>query len=383
MRSIKYMVACSIVIAGLLIAGCKKESYTSRDTTGLKPPPPPDTTSPPVVDNSIVFENADKTDGWQVANGDAVLVKTGQKEGVGYIQGTIPAGGDFMQFIKTVTPPVDTKLTLNNGELKFWLYVPDASLVTTDGQIQFSSSGAPDDFRVGWGFDKILPTLKTGWNYLQLRFKDGSLTGDGGPKFNAMNFIKIFFHQTKNGSAQNYGVDDFRVDVAPAPAPVVFDAADKTDGWQVANGDAVLVKTGQKEGIGYIQGTIPAGGDFMQFIRKIDPPINTKVTMATGALSFWLYVPDASLIDTDGQIQFSSSGAPDDFRVGWSFGLIKPLLKNGWNHLELKFSASDGITGDGGPKLEAMNFIKIFFHQAKGAAPQNYGIDDIKVIEVQ
>nr|WP_157536198.1 hypothetical protein [Mucilaginibacter sp. L294] len=383
MRSIKYMVVCSIVIAGLLIAGCKKESYMSRDTSGLIAPPPPDTTAPPVVDNSIVFENADKTDGWQVANGDPVLVKTGQKEGAGYIQGTIPAGGDFMQFIKTVNPPVDTKLTLNNGELIFWFYIPDVSLVTTDGQIQFSSSGAPDNNRVGWGFDKILPTLKTGWNHLQLRFKDASLTGDGGPDFSAMNFIKIFFHQTNSTSAQNYGVDDFRVDVAPAPAPVVFDNADKTDGWQVANGDPVLVKVGQKEGAGYIQGTIPAEGDFMQFIKTITPPIDTKVTMETGKLSFWLYVPDASLVNTDGQIQFSSSGAPDDFRVGWSFGLVKPSLKNGWNHLELKFSESDGITGDGGPKLNAMNFIKIFFHQEKSNSPQNYGVDDFKVVEVQ
>jgi hypothetical protein len=121
----------------------------------------------------------------------------------------------------------------------------------------------------------------------------------------------------------------------------------------------------------------------MQFIKTIDPPIDTKVTMATGALTFWLYIPDASLVTTDGQIQFSSSGAPDDFRVGWSFGLVKPSLKNGWNHLELKFSESDGITGDGGPKLNAMNFIKIFFHQEKNNAPQNYGVDDFKVVEVQ
>jgi len=383
MRSIKYMVVCSIVIAGLLITGCKKESYTSRDTSGLKPPPPPDTTSPPVVDNSVLFDNADKTDGWQVANGDPVLVKTGQKEGVGYIQGTIPAGGDFMQFIRPVNPAVDTKQTLATGEIKFWLYIPDVSLVTTDGQIQFSSSGAPDNNRVGWGMDKVLPMLKTGWNYLQLRFKDGSITGDGGPNLSAMNYFKFFFHQTKSNAAQNYGVDDIRIDVAPAPAPVVFDSADKTDGWQVANGDPVLVKVGQKEGTGYIQGTIPAGGDFMQFIKTIVPPIDTKVTMETGALSFWLYIPDVSLVTTDGQIQFSSSGAPDDYRVGWSFGLVKPSLKNGWNHLTLKFSESDGITGDGGPKLNAMNFVKIFFHQEKSNSPQNYGVDDFKVVEVQ
>src|ERR1700748_3921971 len=151
MKFIKIMMACSIFIITFTVVSCKKESFKSRDTSSLKPPPPIDTTTPPVIDTSVVIDNCDKVDGWDAAGGTHQLVNTGQKEGTGYVQATIKAGQNFMQFIKTLAAPVNTKVTLTNGELKFWLYVQDVSLLKLDGQIQFSSSGDPDKKRIGWG----------------------------------------------------------------------------------------------------------------------------------------------------------------------------------------------------------------------------------------
>ena len=371
---------CSILIIGL-ITGCKKEKYASRDTSGLKPPAPIDTTTPPVIDTSVIIDNADKTDGWQVAGGDPVLVTTGQKEGKGYIQGTIKSGQNFMQFIKTLPAAVNTKTTLSTGELKFWLYVNDVSLLSTDGQVQFSSAADPDKNRIGWGFDKILPTLKTGWNHLELRFSDGQPTGDGGPDLTAMNFIKIFFSTTAKVAAdQNYGIDDIRVAVVPPPPPVLFDSADKLDGWEVGGGTQALITTGQKEGTGYIQGTIKSGQDFMQFIKKLDVPINTTFTKDNSRVSLWLNVADVSQLKVDGQIQISSAADPDSKRFGWALAPIIPKLKNGWNQITLDFVDAQ-VTGDGEADMAAINYFKMFFWTTKATtADLTTGIDGIQFI---
>src|SRR5437879_3991702 len=170
------------------------------------------------------------------------------------------SGKNYIQFIKTLPDTVNTKVTLSTGELKFWFYVQDVSLLKVDGQIQFSSAADPDNKRIGWGMDKIIPTLKNGWNHLELKFTDGYLSGDGGPDLTAMNYIKIFFWTAANAATdQNYAIDDIRVAAVPPPPPVVIDNCDLVDGWQVAGGTQALVTTGQKEGTGYVQATIKSG----------------------------------------------------------------------------------------------------------------------------
>src|SRR5258708_17490085 len=233
MRLIKIMMVCSIFAIALAVTGCKKEVYKSRDTSMLKPPPID--TIPVVVDTSVVIDNCDKLDAEQLAGGTQSLVTTGPKEGTGYLQGTIKTGQNFMQFIKTLPAPVNTKVTLSTGELKFWFYVQDVSLLKLDGQIQFSSAADPDKKRIGWGMDKIIPTLKNGWNHLQLNFTDGYVSGDGGPDLTAMNFIKIFFWTAANAATdQNYGIDDIRVAAKQLLPPVVFYNCEQLGGWHVS-----------------------------------------------------------------------------------------------------------------------------------------------------
>ncbi|WP_183565622.1 hypothetical protein [Mucilaginibacter sp. SP1R1] len=377
MKFIKTTMVCSIFIIGLIVAGCKKEKYPSRDTSSLKPPPPIDTTKPPVIDTSVVIDNCDKADGWAVAGGDPAVITTGQKEGKGYIQGTIKAGQNFMQFIKTLPAPVDTKATMNNGELKFWFYVQDVSLLKIDGQIQFSSAADPDKKRVGWGMDKIIPTLKNGWNHLELKFTDGYVSGDGGPDLTAMNFIKIFFWTAANAATdQNYGIDDFRVAVVPPPPPVIFDTADVKDGWQTV-GDVVITTAGQKEGAGYIKNTITNGGDFMQFIKDTATPVDTKLTESNGQFRFWFYVADPTLIK-DGSIEITSSGKSDDHESAWDVGPLAATWKSGWNDVVLDFDKSIK-TGDGGADYSAINHFRIYFNATTKVHPDLVtGIDDLR-----
>jgi hypothetical protein len=257
--------------------------------------------------------------------------------------------------------------------------VSDPSLLKADGQIQFSSSGSPDNNRVGWSLAPYIPKLKKGWNLMSLNMSDADGITDPKPDLTQMNFFKIFFWTTDNATSDlTFGLDDIKVIATPPPPAIVFDNCDVADGWQTV-GPVTIVTTGQKEGAGYVQGTMPTNDNFMQFIRPLTGTLDTKITLATGQLQFWLYIPDPSLLKADGQIQFSSSGQPDANRVGWAFAPYIPKLKKGWNLMQLNMSDADGVT-DPKPDLTKMNFFKMFFWQTdKPSAPTNYGIDGIVV----
>ena len=179
MKFIKTTMACSILMIGLITAGCKKEKYISRDTSYLKPPPP-DTTAPPTVDPTLIsFDNADKADGWQTV-GTPSIATSGQKEGAGYLKNTIANGSDFMQFIKDLSTPLDTKLTGNNGQFKFWWYVSDVSLLKADGSIEITSSGKSDVNESARDVAPFRPTLTHAWNEIALTFRKAIKTHAGG-----------------------------------------------------------------------------------------------------------------------------------------------------------------------------------------------------------
>jgi hypothetical protein len=383
MKLFKTIILNSLFLAGLLITGCHKEVFDSRDTSGLKPPPPPPPT--PVDPTLVMFDAADAADGWETVGAPVVQI-TSPKEGTGYIEGKITSGNDFLQFIKTRVPVLDTKLTEDNAQLIFWLNIADVSKLKLDGQIQVSSSGQPDSKRYGWALADLIPTLHNGWNQVVLNISDANVAGDGGADLSAMNFFKMFFWTGSKVTADFVcGVDALQFRAKPGGTQtdqsVKIDNCDVADGWETV-GAPVVVTTGQKEGAGYIQGTLTTGNDFLQFIKTLPANVDTKVTLTTGELQFWFYVPDVSLLKPDGQIQFSSSKDPDKNRIGWGLDKIIPTLHNGWNQMKLKF-ADAGITGDGGPDLAAMNFFKMFFWTTnKVTANQAFGIDDIKVVAI-
>jgi len=378
MKFIKTTMVCSILIIGL-IAGCKKEKFTSRDTSGLKPPPVDTTTTPPPDPTLLVFDNADKKDGWQTV-GDVNITTSGQKEGTGYIKNTITNGNDFMQFIKDLPTPLDTKLNGTNGQFKFWWYVSDVSLLKADGSIEITSSGKSDDHESAWDVAPLIPTLKNGWNEMSLNFSKAIKTGDGGADYSAINHFRIFFFtKTKDHADLVTGVDDFVFRAAPAPPPVVFDACDSKDGWQTV-GDPNIATSGQKEGTGYLKNTITNGNDFMQFIKDVAVPVNTSFTEATGRFKFWWYVADVSLLKNDGSIEITSSGKSDDHESAWDVGPLIPTLKNGWNEITLDFDKAIK-TGDGGADYTAINHFRIFFFTTgKAHADLTTGIDDLRFI---
>jgi hypothetical protein len=379
MRSIKIVMVCSIFAIALAVTGCKKEVFKSRDTSMIKPPPI-DTTPPVAVDPTlVVFDNADVKDGWQTV-GDVNITTSGQKEGTGYIKNTIANGGDFMQFIKDLPTPLNTKLNETNGQFKFWWYVSDVSLLKADGSIEITSSGKSDVNESAWDVAPLIPTLKNGWNEISLNFSKAIKTGDGGADYSAINHFRIFFFtKTKDHGDLVTGVDDFVFRAAPAPPPVVFDACDVKDGWETV-GAVNITTSGQKEGAGYIKNTIANGGDFMQYIKQLPAPLNTTFTDATGRFQFWWYLSDVSLLKADGSIEITSSGKSDVNESAWDVAPLIPSLKNGWNLITLDFDKSIK-TGDGGADYAAIDHFRIFFFTtSKDHTDLITGIDGLQFI---
>ena len=378
MRLIKIMIVCSIVIIAFTVFSCKKEQFKSRDTSSLKPPPVDTTPVTPVDPTLVVFDNADIKDGWETV-GEVKITTPGQKEGEGYIKNTIANGSDFMQFIKHQATPVDSKLTVANGQFSFWWYVSDVSLLKSDGQIEITSGGDADKHEFGWSIPKLIPTLTNGWNQLNLNFRDADISG-GDPDPSALNFFRIFFWTASKDHADLIsGVDGLVFRAVPPPPDVVFDNCDSKDGWETV-GDVNITKPGQKEGDGYIKNTIANGSDFMQYIKQLPVPLNTTFTEANGKFKFWWYVSDVSVLKKDGSIEITSSGKSDVNESAWDVAPLLPTLKNGWNEITLDLDKAIK-TEDGGADLTKIDHFRIFFFtNSKDHADIVTGIDDLRFI---
>ncbi|MCE7060307.1 T9SS type A sorting domain-containing protein [Dyadobacter sp. CY343] len=128
-----------------------------------------------------IFSAADDHAGW--SGSDAVTVDTGNK-----ILGS-------SSLTKTGTGPdwfVHTRAPFNTGVseegiVKFWLYVSEASLFNGAGNIVFSSSGqaGTDEYRWNLASQKI----QNGWNHVILHLSEATIQGN--PNLGAINYFRV------------------------------------------------------------------------------------------------------------------------------------------------------------------------------------------------
>ncbi|WP_133053984.1 hypothetical protein [Niastella yeongjuensis] len=376
------IIVCTMLLAVVLLTACNKENYSSRDTSGLKPPPPPP--PPPPPDPTLVsFNPADAIDNWESAGNKGAIEKTGGKEGAGWLKASIVTGEDYMHLIYKRPAPVDPKLTIDNGQFVFWFYVSSvADLKNNDGQIELTSSNESDKREYAWNLADIIPGLKNGWNEIKLNFSTADVSNDGGPDIHAFNFFRIYlWTANKTHSDVAIGVDDLHFRVKPKTLET-FNNADALDNWETAGNKGAIEKPGAKEGQGWLKASIVSGEDYMHFIYKRPAALNAGLTKANGALKMWLYIGDISQIKADGQFELTSSGESDKNEYSWNLATLLPNLKNGWNEITLNFSDAGESSGDGGPKLSAFNFFRLYlWTTGKTHADVALGLDDLRLVE--
>lgn len=371
--------AVSFVLVGLIIAGCNKEKFPSRDTSKLKPTPPPP--PPPVDPTLVIFDAADKLTDWEVVGG-GVEEKAGAREGVAYLKSTIHTGDDYMHFIKRRPTAVDPKLSVEDGQFVFWFYVSSVTDLKLDGQIELTSSGKSDDHEYSWNLADYIPGLKVGWNEMKLNFSTAAKSGDGGPDIHAFNFFRIYFWTNDKSSHGDVtvGVDDLKFH-ARTKISESFNACDVIDNWETAGNVGTIDKSSKKEGVGSLKAPIADGGDFQQFIFRSPSVVNPGLTMDNGQLHFWFYVSDPTQLKVDGQIELTSSGKSDDHELDWNLGDLIPNLKAGWNEMKLNFSDA-GKTADGGADITALNYFKVYLWTSSKTHPEVVlALDDLRLTE--
>lgn len=389
MKFITSILLGASLVLFLGLAGCKKETFTSRDTSGLKPtpvdpPPPPD----PTV---VSFDPAESLDAWEIAGpGPKNAEKVGAKEGEAWLKSAIVNGEDYIHFIKRRPTAVDANLSEEDGQFVFWFYVSDVTALKEDGQIEMTSSGESDKKEYSWNVAPLIPSLKNGWNELALNFSDAAKSdGDGGPDIHAFNFFRIYFWTKDKAHADlEVGVDDLRFrkkPAAPPPSYILFDAADKLEDWEIAGpGPKTEEKAGKKEGEGWLKSAIITGEDYIHFIKRRPTPVNPNLTEANGQFVFWFYVSDVSALKEDGQIELTSSGESDKKEYSWNVAPLLAGMKNGWNEMRLNFSSAAKSDGDGGPDITAFNFFRIYFWtKDKTHANVEVGVDGLRFEERQ
>ena len=376
MRLIKIVMACAILTLGLTFASCKKEKFNSRDNSGILPEPE---IPEPVDPTLVVFDNAENAEGWDAAGG-AVLDPSSKKQGENSIKATI-GGGDALRMQKALGTPIDTKLTRETAQLTFWLFVEDAAKVKlSDGQIEVSSSGVPDQQEYHWP-TSALNSLQSGWNLVKLNLADAAESG-GGADLSKINFFRIYMNT--NVAASPTATFTMALDaigfIATTTAPSTFvsflncDVFDEKL-WEISGGSGKVDVINKKEGAGALFGkTHPTNGYLHMKLKKpLSPAIKTNLTTSTGQLSFWLYIDKA--VTLGGQIEITSSGEPDKREYNWDASTITGLKPNSWNLVKLNLRDATA-SNDGAPDLDAINFFRMYLETGEDGI--NIGIDDIK-----
>ncbi|GEM_PF-6327123 len=137
---------------------------------------------------------------WTPAKSHTLTVKrSGAKQGNGYFEAT----GRSDIVIENWAADLNIEPYLQSGTLHMWLYVSKASSVT-GGQLEFTSSGHPDEEELHLGEFNIQYPLKDGWNELEIPLKD--LAEQGGTCYpDSITCIRFYLN---NSEQLTVGLDD-------------------------------------------------------------------------------------------------------------------------------------------------------------------------------
>jgi hypothetical protein len=150
------------------------------------------------------------------------------------------------------------------------------------------------------------------------------------------------------------------------PPDYLDDCDSKTD-WKSSQGLS-LNTTDKKQGSGCIQFT---GSSTDEFKKAFSIPYNSGVSVASGALQFWYYISDPSLLGTSNQVELGSAGKPDQNEYHWKLS----GLSAGWNLISLNFS--EATTTGGAPDLSAINWFRLYNHKSGTVTSR---IDAIQIV---
>ncbi|MBO5898998.1 MAG: hypothetical protein J6R04_08310 [Clostridia bacterium] len=301
--------------------------------------------------------------------------------GLSWKGGTVPVGGrvglNGAWMKEFILPKGD--YTTADLDLVFWLYTSTGKLDGTKWYLELSNTGG-DDYELCWyQTNPAFSNLQVGWNkivlplgkpdYTEAAAGKTPFTLDKPMKYTrlwttgaATEEVDLYFteffiaahdepdHQIIDGHETwelvNFGVENGNWDKAVRTFGNVW-TNDGTNALQPADGTVYMKVTPAANG----RTTVTTGGETKEAWKAgfdvsmgkgMNPPsISTADTLDTLVFSFWMYVPDASLVPTDivemPNFELTSDGDADGAELEYKT-LFAGGLKDGWNYIEMPLS---------------------------------------------
>jgi hypothetical protein len=304
----------------------------------------------PISNSSeVVIDWCENSSSWTSAN--TLTTSNIYQEGSHSVQAT---GSKTRDFSKNFA----TKNAVNNNTLSFWYYISDVSLLNGGNQVELGSGGTSNINEYNWDID--LSSLQNGWNQIELPFWDADTTG-GTPDLSQLNWFRLGRSKSDTITSR---VDDIRLVRRSAPSEVVIDWCESTTDWNSAN--TLTTSSDYQEGSFSLQSTGSKTRDFRKNFA-------TKNAGNNNTLSFWYYISDKSKMNNSNQVELGSGGTNDVNEYNWHLALTH--LQNGWNKIELPFSAA--ATTGGVPDLSQLNWFRLYRSKSDTLTSR---IDDIRLI---
>lgn len=164
------------------------------------------------------------------------------------------------------------------------------------------------------------------------------------------------------------------VSATAANVPTQYLISNCDTSWNVGPTDPTI----KVEGTGSISYTL----DGTLVFQNTMAPINVALSESDAAVSFWMYVSDASSVNL-AVVNLCSSGKPDVDEYqwvyepsGWYYDASVPKLQTGWNHIVIPFAAAMKI---GSPNKGALNFVRAYV--VTSGTAKTFAVDDIRVVD--
>ncbi len=156
-----------------------------------------------------VWDACESLDGWNSAG--PLSLDSDHKQGSYSLKTSLSANA-VPVFDKVFSSPFDSEVDMEYGVFSFWLYLSDASMLSTGypdwaSSIEITSAGGPDSQELHWDFSML--SLHNGWNKIDLKLSDAVPDNRGGDiNLHAINYFRMY--HLFCGGAVNVMIDDIK-----------------------------------------------------------------------------------------------------------------------------------------------------------------------------
>lgn len=374
-----------IYFIGLSIDGTDPSTYVTAVFDDLR-----------AIETQFLEEDVEPIESYTVTDADNIisgvfdgmsLVYEGHKQGIASLSKTLSSGDNALNATFKTLESGLAKSGDNELGLGFWLYVTDATKVTS-ASVAVSSSSAAGKFELNW----TISDLTTGWNWIAVKASDA--TEKDVVDMNSLQRLTVNLNTSASIEVRldrvrifnTTKVTDWNTEPAASEAVVM----EPVDSVSISKADAVNDTTfsdgvveikDHKEG----SGAVKLSGTGLKTVSnlsvgKTDLLAADYTPVNEFGVTMWLYVPECfayeKFLIAVGSSQFGVDGYTNVGRI--TFNVNVSSLQTGWNWLVLKASNAAEISTDF--NANAINWFLIQAQGSKSSENTTYMVDRISVV---